>query len=316
MRKSFIIRIIILLMFLAAFTAYIFLPEEQKGLDISREKIVLSGDIIDISETNLNLGDVPSIIEPKFEKISDAQKYLEQDSLGIGVNYGGIQKFYPNQILVWHYAVNDTVGNEEILISYCPFCSSSVVYSREINGKVYTFEASTKLWNDNFLLREMSPNPSLWSTLYGESIYGDYSGVKLELLKSENTTFGEWTKKNPNSLVLSRDTGFKRPYELNPFNNPDIFTGFGDDKIELNPKTFIGFIEYEDQIFGVSYDRIITEKLSTISKNDLKITFKHLDQKLVSVISDSEKNLDVELEVTASPYFILKSIYPKAILLI
>ncbi len=55
---------------------------------------------------------------------------------------------------------------------------------------------------------------TLWQSMTGEPVMGELadSGIKLELLPVTLTTWDEWREQNPETTVLSVDTGFSRPY--------------------------------------------------------------------------------------------------------
>jgi hypothetical protein len=53
---------------------------------------------------------IPSIDDPKFTTVQEADKILEDSELVLGLNINGDIRAYPLQILVWHEIVNDRVG--------------------------------------------------------------------------------------------------------------------------------------------------------------------------------------------------------------
>ena len=80
---------------------------------------------------------------------------------------------------------------------------TAVVYSREIDDKTYTFEASGALLNASLVMQDKETD-SYWSIMTEEAVYGEAKGKKLELLPgATKTTWGIWKIKHPNSLVLS-----------------------------------------------------------------------------------------------------------------
>ena len=50
---------------------------------------------------------IPSIDNPKFISVQDADRILEDSELGLGLNIDGDVRAYPLQIMVWHEIVND-----------------------------------------------------------------------------------------------------------------------------------------------------------------------------------------------------------------
>lgn len=159
---------------------------------------------------------IPAILKPAFESAGDADVWLGDSDLVAGVNDGEVQKAYPLRILVWHEAVNDTVGGKPILVSYCPLCGSTVIFSRAINGRTFTFGISGLLYQSDVLFYDHRTE-SLWSQLEMKSVTGEMAGTDLDILPSTLATWGEWKEKHPGTLVLSRDTGYRRDYGREPY---------------------------------------------------------------------------------------------------
>jgi hypothetical protein len=87
------------------------------------------------------------------------------------------------------------------------------VYSREIDGQVYTFGVSGKLIM-NVLVMFDRETESLWSQLLGEAVEGELEGTKLEFLPSWLTTWEEWKTRYPQTLALVKGyEGNRDPYE-------------------------------------------------------------------------------------------------------
>ncbi len=53
---------------------------------------------------------------------------------------------------------------------------------------------------------------SLWSQIWGQAIAGQLTGYTLKRIPIDVLTWGEWKKLHPNTVVLSEQTGFNRPY--------------------------------------------------------------------------------------------------------
>ena len=160
---------------------------------------------------------IPAIINPKFESASKVN-WLKDGDLVAGVNIGGIKKAFPVKILVWHELANDNIGNTHYLVTYCPLCGSILVFSRNINNKIFTFGVSGLLYQSDVLFYDHQTE-SLWSQLKMKSISGKMINKDLELLPYTFSTWKDWVSDNPNTLVLSKDTGFKRNYDLDPYSS-------------------------------------------------------------------------------------------------
>ena len=79
-----------------------------------------------------------------------------------------------------------------------------------------SFGVSGKLYNSTVLLYDRQTH-SLWSQLQKEAIAGPLTGERLQLLPSLQTTWKRWKSLYPDTLVLSRDSGFRIDYDVNPY---------------------------------------------------------------------------------------------------
>jgi hypothetical protein len=160
---------------------------------------------------------IPSIDAPRFVSASNASAWLADDyDSVIGINLNGDARAYPLQILVWHEIVNDVVGGVPVAITYCPLCYSTQAFVRQINGTTVQFGTSGKLYNNNLVMYDRLTR-SLWSQVWGEAIAGNLTGHRLQRVPIDVTTWGAWRRLHPDTLVLSRQTGFVRDYNDDPY---------------------------------------------------------------------------------------------------
>src|SRR5918994_123970 len=241
---------------------------------------------------------IPSIDNPKFQSVQEADEILEDSELVLGLNINGDIRAYPLQILVWHEIVNDVVGGKPVAITYCPLCFTNQVSSRTLNdGSIVEFGTSGKLYNSNLVMYDRKSN-SLWSQALGEGIVGDYSGVKLERIPFDIAFWKEWKKLHPESKVLTRDTGTVRPYGADPYgdyytNDLILFPVANDDK-RLGLKEIIIGLEDKNQYKAYKLQDIETVKvINDVIGDDKKIALVALEPFMVRVfdrVIDSDNN--------------------------
>jgi hypothetical protein len=189
----------------------LFLSDSYNGFDLSKSLIPKE----EILQGGPPRDGIPAILKPKFES-AEKVKWLRDEDLVTGIDYNGIQKAYPLRILVWHEAVNDSIKEIPVLVSYCPLCGSTMVFRRDINGQTLTFGISGLLYQSDVLFYDHQTE-SLWSQLEMKAVTGKMIGTKLEIFPSVLATWKEWKKEHPNTLVLSRETGFSRNYNREPY---------------------------------------------------------------------------------------------------
>ncbi len=189
---------------------------------------------------------IPSIDNPKFSSTSGADKFLKDNEAGQGLCIGSDCRFYPYQIIVWHEIVNDTVGGQPALVTYCPLCATGIVYERKLENNEVQFGTSGKLWQSNLVMYNRTDDPkkeSLWSQVLGEAIVGEFTGTKLKIIPSDVIRYGDWKMLHPDTKVLSKDTGFIRSYGQDPYSSyytsDDVSFGASFNDKRLGPKEFV-----------------------------------------------------------------------------
>lgn len=141
---------------------------------------------------------------------------LVADEAVIGVQLNGIAKAYPIRILNRHEVVNDSFAATRVVVSYCPLCGSGVVFLLPEVVASSAFGVSGLLYNSDVLLYDRD-SESLWSQLRLQAISGKHRGENLTLLAATHTSWGEWQKRFPDSLLLSEASGPNKNYSHNPY---------------------------------------------------------------------------------------------------
>ena len=158
---------------------------------------------------------IPSIDDPAFVGVSDSG-FMSDSDVVVGVRVNGEAKAYPLFILVWHEIVNDNIGDLPISVTYCPLCYTSQVFERVIDGQEVEFGTSGKLYNSNLLMYDRLTE-SYWSQALGLAVVGELSGYRLDLVPFDIITWGDWKALNPDTLILTTDTGHIRSYATDPY---------------------------------------------------------------------------------------------------
>ena len=82
-----------------------------------------------------------------------------------------------------------------------------------MNGRVLHFYLAG-INNQNFLMRDKETG-TWWQQITGEAIYGPLRGASLELVPSDELTFGEWKSEVSDGRVLAEVPKFKKEYDSN-----------------------------------------------------------------------------------------------------
>ncbi|NJK63096.1 MAG: DUF3179 domain-containing protein [Synechococcaceae cyanobacterium SM2_3_1] len=155
---------------------------------------------------------IPPLRSPKMISAEEAD-YLEEDNVVFGIAVNGDVRAYPKRILAWHEMFVDTVGGVPVAGVYCTLCGTMILYETEVNGVNHEFGTSGFLYRSNKLMYDQATQ-SLWMTLLGQPVIGPLveEEITLNFGSVVTTTWGEWQRRHPDTLVLSLDTGHERDY--------------------------------------------------------------------------------------------------------
>ena len=158
---------------------------------------------------------IPPIDRPVYGDVSSGD-WLDPSDPVLGYVAGDQAYAYPFKILNFHEIVNDDLDGLPVLISYCPLCRSAIVYDRRVGGDVLSFGNTSALYESDLVMVDRSTG-SYWWQVAGTAIVGPLTGARLEPLPSAVATWADWASQYPETLVLTRDTGYSRPYERDAF---------------------------------------------------------------------------------------------------
>jgi hypothetical protein len=155
---------------------------------------------------------IPSIDEPSFESVDDVGDRIGGGDPVFSVVVDGDARAYPQSILVWHEIVNDTVGGMPVAVTYCPLTGTAIGYRR---GGV-EFGVSGNLLNSNLVMYDRGTD-SRWPQVLGTAIEGEHEGESLQHVPVRWTNWTRFRNAHPDGRVLTRDTGYVRNYERDPY---------------------------------------------------------------------------------------------------
>lgn len=160
---------------------------------------------------------IPALKHPSFVTPGEASGWLSPKEPVIAVERKDEQpRAYPLEILLWHEIVNDQIGDTPLLVSYCPLCNSGLVFDRRMEGQILEFGVSGMLRESDMVMYDRQTE-SLWQQITGEGIVGAMTGRQLSIVPSQIVPFGVFARQFPDGKVLSRSTGYGKPYGQNPY---------------------------------------------------------------------------------------------------
>lgn len=193
---------------------------------------------------------IPPIDAPQFIPVNEANEWLEDREPVVFVQVGDDARAYPIQILIWHEIVNDVVGNEPLIVSFCPLCNTAIAFKRTFDGTVLDFGTTGRLRYSNLIMYDRQTE-TWWQQATGNAIAGEHTGAQLEFYPASMISWADFKDLYPDGKVLSRDTGHPRDYGRNPY--------FGYDDINQTPFLYDGTAP--DQLPPMA--RVLTIDLNT-----------------------------------------------------
>lgn len=181
-----------------------------------------------------------TLVDPKTNKV-------RIDKLIVGIVIKDEARAYPIEIIGYHHQVQDTVGGEPVMVTYCTVCRTGRVFSPVINGKKETFRL---VGMDHFnAMFEDNTTKSWWRQATGEAIAGTLKGQQLDEIPSQQMTLAAWLRLYPNSLILQPDFNFKKQY--------DDLAGFDKGTIAGNlEKRDSASWQFKSWVIGIYYNGI------------------------------------------------------------
>jgi hypothetical protein len=146
-----------------------------------------------------------SIQDPQFVPAS-AANFLQDDDTVIGVVRGAIARAYPAADVEQHGSISDRMPDGPIAVTWCGVCMTGLVVRAQIKGRTLHFDYDSMVGaNEVDKDRETG---SRWQQSTVEAISGPLKGAHLELYPFVRTTWKEWRRRYPDTVVLKPLPGY------------------------------------------------------------------------------------------------------------
>jgi hypothetical protein len=132
-----------------------------------------------------------------------ARNQVDEAAVIVGVERNGEARAYPIRFLVYHHQVQDTLGGEPLLVTYCNVCRSARVFRPLVGGRKEEFRL---VGMDQFnAMLEDKTTGSWWRQANGEAVTGPLKGTRLEDVEYRQVTLRNWFEMHPAALVMQMD---------------------------------------------------------------------------------------------------------------
>jgi hypothetical protein len=158
---------------------------------------------------------IPALVSPTVAAVS-AVDWIADDEPVIAVERDDEWRAYPLQIMLWHEIVNDRLGDEPIVVTFCPLCHTSLVFDARVDGVALEFGVSGYLRRSDLVMYDRQTE-TWWQQATGIGLVGTHAGRQLDFLPSSVVAWSEFRAAHPDASVLDRATGHDREYGRNPY---------------------------------------------------------------------------------------------------
>ena len=200
--------------------------------------------------------------QPKNKNmLSASSNKVPANKLIIGVVINNEARAYPLEIIGYHHQVQDNVGGEPVMITYCTVCRTGRVYSPIISGKKESFRL---VGMDHFnAMFEDATTKSWWRQVNGQAITGPMKGITLQEIPSQQMTLAAWLREWPDSKILQPDSLFKKQYiDLEGFDKGIIKSSLEKrDSASWQFKSWVIGINYKGKSKAYDWNELITKKI-------------------------------------------------------
>lgn len=141
-----------------------------------------------------------------------ATNKVDENSVVIGVVRNGEAKAWPVRYILYHHQVQDTIGDQPILVTYCNVCRTGRVFEPFVGGQYETFRL---VGMDQFnAMFEDARTGSWWRQATGVAVTGPMKGTRLNEVSSTQLTLRSFFALHPNALVMQPDPEFIARYDV------------------------------------------------------------------------------------------------------
>jgi hypothetical protein len=142
--------------------------------------------------------------------------FMKDDDLILGIRKRDEIFGYPHPILDWHEIINDDIGEQSYVITYCPLTGTGIAWDGKIREQINSFGVSGLLYNANLMPYDRNTD-SYWSQMRLECVYGVLKGEKIKSFPFIEMNWRTWKMLFPESKIVTANTGYGMPYGDYPY---------------------------------------------------------------------------------------------------
>jgi len=147
---------------------------------------------------------------PIYKGVADSTIPLSEQIMG--VDWNGVQKAYPVNMIFYHHQLSDTLGEHPICVTYCGMCRSGRVFDGLVDGEALHLSLVGAVTFNAIL--EDSKTQTWWRQETGEAVKGKLKGRILKDILMQQMSLENWLAMHPNSQILQFDPKYQEKYDF------------------------------------------------------------------------------------------------------
>ena len=145
---------------------------------------------------------------PEFVPVPSASHMRREDYV-VGLMYKGIAVAFPMWVADNYHIINCVIAGDPVVFVTCERCQSGSAFLSIVSGKAVKFSA-LGMYNASLTMTDragfLHRPGSLWLHYEGVCIDGPSSGAFLRQIPTFHTTWKDWMKLHPDSIVMVQPT--------------------------------------------------------------------------------------------------------------
>lgn len=126
--------------------------------------------------------------DPARQPVADAN--VAPDDWVVSLEHDGVEVIYPLDLLERHLAINDRVGGEPVLVTWCFSCKSPMAYRPTASHRTLSFDVVGI--HDIDAILEDRETRSWWDEGTGQAVGGPLEGETLERVPTMMVQWRQW----------------------------------------------------------------------------------------------------------------------------
>lgn len=149
----------------------------------------------------------PSIKKPEWISLTEADSYIENDEPVIGLSVGDDARAYPVKWTFRPHIVEDVVGGEPVVMTYCLLSNAGVALSPRLGDDKMNLIMPIQ-WENNMMIYD-TVGHRLIQQIDGSVMFGDDAGSELRSFPTQIVSWSRWKELHPGTrLFFNPSSGF------------------------------------------------------------------------------------------------------------